>query len=316
MAKEARITEALQILLDLGLPRAQQNDRSAYCLLSLLNITPRKPWAEADSPLMGITPMMDFAREHYHKHYAPNTRETFRRQTIHQFEQAGIVIYNPDEPGRPVNSPKAVYKITPEVLEIIRHYGTPEYQQLLAGFLSHTSTLAERYANERTQQLVSVKLREGTEITLSPGGHSALIKNIIEDFAPRFLPGAALVYVGDTGEKWGYFDQKLLLSLGVAVDSHGKMPDVVLYSDEKRWLVLVESVTSHGPVDPKRHRELADLFANAQATLVFVTAFPTRSTMVRHLNDISWETEVWIADAPSHMIHFNGDKFLGPHSGK
>ena len=91
------------------------------------------------------------------------------------------------------------------------------------------------------------------------------------------------------------------------------MPDVIVYVESKNWLVLIEAVTSHGPVDPKRRGELKKLFRGAQAGLVFVTAFLTRQAMVRYLNDISWETEVWVADSPTHLIHFNGKRFLGPY---
>lgn len=122
-----------------------------------------------------------------------------------------------------------------------------------------------------------------------------------------------LVYAGDTGDKWGYFNAPLLAELDVDVDSHGKMPDVVLHHAAKNWLLLVESVTSHGPVDAKRHAELAELFAAATAGLVFVTAFPNRATMSKYLAEIAWETEVWVADAPSHLIHFDGERFLGPY---
>ena len=118
--------------------------------------------------------------------------------------------------------------------------------------------------------------------------------------------------MGDTGEKVGYFEEERLAECGVAIDRHGKMPDVVLYFEEKEWLLLVESVTSHGPVDAKRHNELAALFAKAEPGLVYVTAFPSRAVMGRHLADISWETEVWCAGAPSHLIHFDGERFLGP----
>ena len=127
------------------------------------------------------------------------------------------------------------------------------------------------------------------------------------------VPGATLIYAGDTGEKWGYFDKDLLAKLGVYVDGHGKMPDVVIYYPEKKWLLLVESVTSHGPVDGKRHGELTHLFAGSTAGLVYVTAFPSRSAMTRYLSAIAWETEVWVADAPSHLIHFDGKRFLGPY---
>ena len=307
------IEEALAIIKSLGLPRAQQNERSAVSLLALLNLTPKKKWTEAESPLVGITPVMDWEHEHYEKKYAPNTRETFRRQTMHQFVAAGLVLYNPDKPDRSVNSPKAVYQIEPATLALIRCFGTKKWTAKLAAYLTEHQTLIAQYAKERKHNLIPVVIAPGKTITLSPGEHSELIRAIIEDFAPRFAPGSVLVYAGDTGEKWGYFDKALLAKLGVEVDAHGKMPDVVLHYTNKNWLLLVESVTSHGPVDGKRHAELAELFAGSKSGLVYVTAFPNRSIMGRYLGEIAWETEVWVADAPSHLIHFNGERFLGPY---
>jgi hypothetical protein len=152
-----------------------------------------------------------------------------------------------------------------------------------------------------------------TKIKLSPGKHNQLIKDIIEQFAPRFLQGAVLLYVGDTGEKWGYYHQEKAKELGILTDEHGKMPDVIFYLSGKRWLVLIESVTSHGPVDSKRHIELNNLFKTSKLGKVFVTAFSTKQLMAKYLAEIAWETEVWVADNPTHMIHFNGERFLGPH---
>ena len=312
--KNNHIEAAQQIIISLGLPRAQQNERSALCLLALLNLTPGKAWAEAENPLVGITPIMDWARDHYGKAYAPNTRETFRRQSMHQFCDAGVALYNPDKPDRPVNSPKTVYQLEPAALVLLRTFDTPAWHDSLAAYLAERETLVARYAQQREQNRIPVEIALGQQITLSPGEHSELIRAIIEDFAPRFAPGSVLVYVGDTGDKWGYFDAALLAGLGVDVDSHGKMPDVVLHYTEKNWLLLVESVTSHGPVDGKRHAELAKLFAGSTAGLVYVTAFPNREIMARYLPEIAWETEVWVADAPSHLIHFNGQRFLGPHN--
>jgi len=312
--KNDYIKAAHKIIVSLGLPRAQQNERSALCLLALLNLTPGKRWSAAENPLVGITPIMDWAREYYDKDYAPNTRETVRRQTMHQFCDAGIALYNPDKPDRPVNSPKAVYQIEPGALALLRQFGTKAWHNALATYLANRETLVARYAKERNQNRIPVEIAPGKKITLSPGEHSELIRAIIEDFAPRFAPGSVLVYAGDTGDKWGCFDAPLLSELGVEVDSHGKMPDVVLHYTEKNWLLLVESVTSHGPVDGKRHDELANLFAGSNAGLVYVTAFPNRAIMGRYLSEIAWETEVWVADAPSHLIHFNGARFLGPYN--
>ncbi len=254
------IDSARKILVSLGLPRAQQNERSALCLLALLDLRPGRKWAEAQNPLIGITPIMDWIRDHYKKTYAPNTRETVRRQTMHQFVDAGIVLYNPDKRDRPVNSPAAVYQIEPSALALLRSFTTKAWQNKLMAYLAERQTLAARYARERKQNLIPVKIAPGAEINLSPGEHSELIRAIIEDFGARFVPGGMLIYAGDTGEKWGYFDAALLSKLGVSVDAHGKMPDVVLYYPERNWLLLVESVTSHGPVGAKRHAELARLF--------------------------------------------------------
>jgi hypothetical protein len=312
--KNNHIDEAYQILISLGLPRAQHNERSALSLLALLDLTPSKKWATAENPLLGITPIMDWSREHYGKKYAPNSRETFRRQTMHQFVDAGIALYNPDKPDRSVNSPNAVYQIAPAALTLLRSFGTGKWRDNLTTYLTQNKSLAEKYAMVRKQKLIPVQIAPGKKIKLSPGEHSELIRAIIEEFAPRFAPGSVLVYAGDTGDKWGYFDVVLLAKLGVNVDAHGKMPDVVLHFVKKKWLLLVESVTSHGPVDGKRHAELAKLFAGSTAGLVYVTAFQNRSIMGKYLGEIAWETEVWVADAPSHLIHFNGERFLGPYS--
>jgi hypothetical protein len=294
-----KIAEALQILVDLGLPRAQQNDRSALTLLALLGLQPDMGWKHASAPLVGITPIMDWIRRHYGKEYKPNTRETVRRQTMHQFMLAGIALYNPDDPTRPVNSPRAVYQVSPNALALFKAFGKPGWTRRLIAYQGDVKTLTARYARNREMERVPIQLADGTEIRLSPGEHSALIRDIIGEFAPRFAPGSALIYVGDTGQKMGYFDRERLTALGVSIDSHGKMPDVIIHDVRRNWLLLIESVTSHGPVDGKRHHELAELFAGSHAGLVYVTAFPTRAIMARYLAEIAWESEVWVADAPT-----------------
>jgi len=310
---ERKIKEALSILNDLGVPGQQQNERSALTLLSLLGLKPASKWEDAADPLMGITPMMEFFEQHYGKKYAPNTRETVRRQTVHQFIQAALIVPNPDKPSRPTNSPKAVYQIEPSVLKLIRSFGTSEWKLNLQKYLRSVDTLKKLYAREREMRRIPVRLANGQEIRLSPGGQNVLVKKIIDEFCPLFTPDGYVVYVGDTQAKWAYFDSDALALLNVRVDEHGKMPDVVAHHAERNWLVLIEAVTSHGPVNPKRREELKTLFAGANAGLVFVTAFLDRKAMVKYLNDISWETEVWIAESPTHLIHFNGERFLGPY---
>ncbi len=313
---QQKIDEALSIVKALGMPRGQHNERSALTLLAILNLKPEDTWTDCERPFIGITPIMEFCRDHYGKEYAPNTRETFRRQTMHQFVDAAIAVYNPDKPDRPVNSPKACYQISSEAFDVIVTYGSDQWDAKLKKYLEQKETLAQRYAMERKMQMIPVEIAKGEEISLTPGAHSQLIKNIITEFAPRYAPGSEVIYVGDTGDKVGHFQRERLAEMGVEVDKHGKMPDVVLYFPEKDWLLLIESVTSHGPVDGKRHGELSKLFKNSSPGLVYVTAFPDRGIMSKYITEISWETEVWVAEAPTHMIHFNGERFLGPYDRK
>jgi adenine-specific DNA-methyltransferase len=308
-----RVDEALTILRAIGLPRAQQNERSALTLLALLDLTPETPWSAASDPLRGITPMMEFFAEHYGKLYKPNTRETVRRQTVHQFLDAGLIVANPDNMERPINSPKAVYQIDQATLELLRTYGTNQWEQHLRTYLASAETLQQKYSQAREMQRIPVTLHSGVSFKLSPGGQNVLVKQIIDEFAERFTPGGEVLYIGDTDEKFAFFAEERLGALGVSIDSHGKMPDVIIYHTAKQWLVLIEAVTSHGPIDPKRRQELKQLFGAAQVGLVYVTTFLTRAAMREYLADISWETEVWVAEAPSHLIHFNGERFLGPY---
>ena len=309
----SNVEAAKNILSDLGLPKEQRNERSALTLLALIDMRQDGSWAAASMPLVGITPIMDWVREHYGKHYQPNSRETFRRQTMHQFVEAGQARYNPDFPSRPVNSPKADYQNSPEACALLRAHGTEKWNKMLKRHLQNSKTLVAKYARERDMSRVPIQIPGGLTIQLSPGEHSELIGAIVQEFAPRFAPKGKLVYVGDTGDKMGHFDESLLQKLGVNIERHGKMPDVLLYCTERNWLILVESVTSHGPVDSKRHEELRKVFSGSSAGLVYVTAFPNRTLLSRYLPKIAWETEVWVAEAPTHLIHFNGTRFLGPY---
>jgi len=311
----ARIAEAIDVLKELGLPREQQNARSALTLLALLDLHPQAPWSTAQRPLLGITGMMDWFTANYRKTYAPNSRETVRRYTVHQFVAAGLAVANPDAPGRPINSPDNVYQISEPAHSLLRNVGTLEWDLALKTWLLKAGSLRERYAHDRQMRLIPVRLPSDTRIELSPGGQNPLIQAIIEQFCSRFTPDAQVLYVGDTGDKFVHYERERLAGLGVRIDDHGKMPDIVVHHRSRNWLVLVEAVTSHGPMNPKRRAELRALFAASTAGLVFVSAFKTRAAMVRHLAAIAWETEVWIAEEPSHLIHFNGERFLGPYPG-
>ena len=174
-------------------------------------------------------------------------------------------------------------------------------------------TAVKTINKNRELQRLPIQFAEGQKIKLSPSGQNILIKKIVKDFCSLFTPGGHAIYLRDSHSKLAYYDAEKLVSIGVIIEEHGKMPDVVVYHVEKNWLVLIEAVTSHGPVNPKRRQELKNLFTGSSAGLVFVTAFLDRHAMLKYLTDISWKTEVWIADSPTHLIHFNGERFLGPY---
>jgi adenine-specific DNA-methyltransferase len=307
-----KISEARDVLRQLDFPWSQRNERSALTLLALLGLRPEDAWSDASDPLLGITQMMDWFAAHYGRRYAPNTRETVRRGTVHQFVDAGLVMRNPDKPTRPTNSGKTVYQVERGALDLLRTYGAMDWDRNLATYRASLESLSKFYAAERTMRRIPVTLASGEKLTLSPGGQNLLVKAILDEFCPRFAPGGHVLYVGDTDEKFIVYDRDALAALNIVIDRHGKMPDAVVHHAARGWLLLIEAVTSHGPVNPKRHFELKQLFAASTAPLVFVTAFLTRKAMAKYLNEISWETEVWCADSPTHMIHFNGERFLGP----
>ncbi|MCL2245824.1 MAG: restriction endonuclease [Lentimicrobiaceae bacterium] len=308
----SKIEEAQEILKALGLPSAQQNEMSALTLLALCNIKESENWAKASRQSLGVTKgIMSFVAENYEKPYAPNTRETFRRQVLHQFVQGRIADYNPDEPDLPVNSPRAHYAISNEALSVVKTFKTRKWNPSVKTFVSKIGTLTQAYEKERTMGLIPVTL-EGKELKLSAGKHNEVQAAVIEQFAPRFAGGAKVLYLGDTANKDLHIDKKGLERIGIPITEHSKLPDVVIYDEEREWLFLIEVVTSHGPVSPKRMLELEDFLKESKVGRIYVTAFPDKSEFKKHIVDIAWETEVWIADNPAHMIHFNGDRFIGP----
>lgn len=313
-AQQARVFEARAVLHQLGFPSQQSNERSALCLLCLCDLPPHLPWSKASNTTLWRTAeLMQWLRDHYDIDYAPNTRETIRRQTLHQFVDAGFVLYNPDNPQRAVNSPANCYQLAPAALDLLRLHGTDGFDEAVAAYLIARPGLVARYAKSRGMEQLPVTLADGTTITLTAGGQNVLIKAMLEEFCPRWTPGGHVLYVGDAGKKDPIFDERGFSDLGVSLDKQGKLPDLVVFLADRNWLVLMEAARSHGPVDGKRHGELRKLFADCTAGLVFVSCFRSRGEMRKYLADVAWETEVWCADAPEHLVHFNGERFLGPY---
>ena len=302
-----KIEETRDFLNRIGMPKAQQADICCYVILAMAGIKPDMRWEEATNEWIRIHDIIQFANSYYGTTYAENSRETFRKQALHHFRTAALV----EDNGKATNSPNYRYRLTEETLQMLRVRDTIEWQPSLRRFLHYHQSLIEMYASKKKMSMMPVQIN-GQDFSFSPGKHNELQKAIIEEFAPRFAPNSECLYVGDTIEKDLVKNVEKLTELGFEITLHDKMPDVVLYREDKDWLYFVESVTSVGPMDPKRILEITEMTKDVAAGKIFVTAFLDFKTYKRFSEELAWETEVWIAEMPDHMIHLNGDKFLGP----
>ena len=302
-----KIDDARNFLASVGMPKAQQADICVLSILAMAGIKPDDEWKDARNAWIRIHDIIAFSNKYYGTTYAENSRETFRKQAIHRFRTAALI----EDNGKATNSPNYRYRITDETLEVLRALGTNDVERQMNHFLAYHDKLVDIYASKKKMTMMPVKIN-GSEFQFSAGKHNELQKAIIEEFAPRFAPGSECLYVGDTIEKELVKNVDKLKGLGFEITLHDKMPDVVLYREDEDWIYFVESVTSVGPMDPKRIIEITDMTKAVKAGKIFVTAFLDFATYKKFADSLAWETEVWIADMPDHMIHLNGDKFFGP----
>lgn len=304
-----KLEQAKDILAKIGMPKAQQADLCAYTLLALLNIKEKSKWNTATNEYIRIHDIMGFIKQNYGVAYAENSRETFRKQAMHHFRIAALI----EDNSKATNSPNYRYRITNEALNLIKKYGTNEWNKELEKYLKNHKKLISIYENKRNLTKIPVKIN-GENFEFSTGKHNELQKAIIEEFAPRFAQNSIVLYVGDTKDKDLYKDVELLEKLKISMGEHEKLPDVILYQKEKKWIYFIEAVTSVGPISPKRIVEITDMTKDCKLGKIYVTAFIDMKTFKKFTEQLAWETEVWLSEMPDHMIHLNGDKFMGPRN--
>ena len=304
MSKKA---DARRILSLLNMPAAQQSDICCYTLLALGSIAEQSDWASIKNDWIRIHDIMQFIDTAYAIRYAENSRETIRKQALHHFRNAAII----EDNGKATNSPNYRYRLTREFVEMFEKYGSNDWEAMITDFFENHPSLIEMYASKKKMEKMPVRVRE-QELFFSTGKHNELQKKILEEFVPRFAPFSECLYVGDTAEKNLFKDEKKLQQLGFTITLHDKMPDIVLYRQDKNWLYFIEAVTSVGPMDAKRILEIDSMTKNVFSEKIYVTAFLNFKAFKSFSESLAWETEVWIADLPEHMIHMNGDKFLEP----
>ena len=311
--------EARRLLKLFEFDEKRTNGMAVRTLLSLLNLREGDTWDQATNNRIGVRGLMDWMRNNLDFPIAENSRETIRREVLHQFVAAAFCEHNDDDPDRPTNSSKNVYRVSPNALSVIRMYSgsdddtSSEFRIALEEYLAYAPSLVELQREERRIRKIPVRMPSNEIAYINPGGQNKLIKSMVEEFCPRFVPGGQVLYIGDADSKTSNYNEESLSSLGINLDMHGKMPDLVVYQKDKNWLFLMEAVTTHGPVNPLRKKDLESLFGGSKAGIVYVSCFPNRQVLRSHLMDIAWETEVWLESDPTHMIHFNGSRFMGPY---
>lgn len=303
----SKLEEAKRVLRELKVPLKQQSDLCGYVILAMADIKKDDKWANSTNKWIRIHDVIAFIREFYEVSYAENSRETFRKQAVHHFRNAAFI----EDNGKATNSPNYRYRLTDEMLLLVKTFQSNLWEEQKNNFLKSHQNLIDLYSSKKAVRKMPVKIN-GSDFTFSPGKHNQLQKFIIEEFAPRFAENSECLYVGDTIQKDLVKNEEKLKELGFEITLHDKMPDIVLYSEDKNWIYFVESVTSVGVMEPKRIKEIEEMTENVSAGKIYVTAFLDFKTFKKFSESLAWETEVWIADMPDHMIHLNGDKFLGP----
>lgn len=315
------IDDALNILMALGVPTKdltiRRKTRMAKGFLSVAGLRPGMGWSETkdndDLHRLGSRQIISYMNTHWDEKISSGSYDDIRRQDMVLPVEAFIILNSAANPLAETNDGTRGFAINPFAAKAIRKFGTPEWDQAVKEFLLGRTTLSDQLTRIRNLARVPVLIKDDLTITFSAGDHNILQKKIIESFLPLFGHGSNVLYVGDTAKKNLYLDSYGLKNINFFELAHEKLPDVVAYSAEKNWLYLIEAVTTANPITELRRSILIRSAINCTADLIFVTAFLDRNTYRKFSRDIAWETEVWIADAPEHMIHFNGDKFLGPH---
>ena len=315
------IRQSLQIISCLGVPiddlTDRQKEKMAMALLAVGDVKTSSGWRRIKDSnndyALTTRAMISFYNAHLGDNVSSGSYDDVRRKDLARLTQATIVINS--KPAANNSNPTRGYKINAEYSRIIRNYGQRDWFEQVALFNRSHPTYEERISQRRNIPKLKVTTPDGREIELKDGEHNSIQKQIIEEFLPRFGREATVLYCGDSDNKYGIiFEEEQLAALGFADLKQGKLPDVVAYSPSENWIYMIEAYHTSNPITPERKYELEQLMGRGAEHAVFVTAFENSSAYRSCPEDLAWETEVWIATDPDHMIHRNGHRFMGPYT--
>ena len=310
------INEALGILEAAGIPVEDKSERGkekmAMAFLAVANVT--DDWeAASDKSHLQTRQIITFMNTHFEESISSGSYDDVRRKDLKWLVIADLIVNSGDNLSAATNDPTRGYALHPDFRNLVVQYDTKSWNTALQAFNKNRLSLADQLARKRNIERIPVTLPGGKPLELSLGEHNVLQKAVIEDFLPRFGSDCTVLYVGDTSNKMLHIEEAELRRLAFFKLSHDELPDIIAYSEKNNWLYMIEAVHSSGPMSEIRVHELKKLLTACKAELIFVTAFLTRTDFRKWVMNIAWETEVWIADNPDHLIHFNGHKFLGAY---
>lgn len=313
------INQTLHLLHSLGLPlnglTSRRREKMALAILAIVNVRHAEEWANANDLLtprgLLTREIIRYLNENFGEDISYGSYDDIRRKDLLLPYLSNLIVT--DDPSKDTNDGTRRYALNPEYSALVRGLGAADWDACTARFVADHGTLADRLSRPRILQRTPIFLPSGEVLSFLSGPHNLLQKAIIEDFLPRFGHGAEVLYVGDTANKYSLIKSDKLNQLRFFNLEDAKLPDVVAYSESQNWIYLIEAVHSANPISAERRLVLAELLQHCTASAVYVTAFLDKSVFRKFSPEIAWETEVWIAAEPDHLIHFNGDKFLGPY---
>jgi BsuBI/PstI restriction endonuclease domain/BsuBI/PstI restriction endonuclease HTH domain len=303
------LEEVKMLLQQLGLDRRLITEQSAICVLALADGTEREGLLQGKKRLRDgarIHDIIAFARHACGKDVAENTRESYRKLSLRPLCEEGLVVRH----QLSTNDPKTFYRLHPELLRLLT-CPAPLERRWLAHALAVRLAQGQSWQQQRRRAEVPVEVGQSQPFFLSPGAHSRLAAEVVEVYAPRFLSRPCVVYLGDTRQKRGYQNRDLMRELNLPLQVTANLPDVILLSETERRLVIVEVVASSGPISTSRLAQLQPLGQPPLALgygVRYVTAFPSRRVLRRFVEEIAWDTEVWIANEPDQVVQFSSAK--------
>lgn len=317
-----KIEEAISILSAVGVPMedltSRRREKMAMCFISLCGIKSDGKWSEtksiADGRTLRTREIIQYINENFEENISSGSYDDIRRKDLIRLVGMNLVVKSANNPDADTNDGTRGYALDETFSNLIKTFSTPQWKSKLDSFEIDSEYIDEIIGKREISKL-EVALDDGVKISLDNGPHNRIQKAVVEQFLPLYGYNATVLYIGDTSEKQMHKYSERMKSLGLDIEDRGMLPDIVAFSNDKQWIYLIEAVHSSNPFNPERCIELKrTVLKNCQLGVVFVTAFLSKTDFAKWLPQIAWETEVWIADNPEHMIHFNGDKFLGPHA--